>query len=85
MTDHLETRSFTWSTNGHIIVFVASQGYRGDDWAAYMSAFDDRSLEGDPNWKREAIEQTHFIGDKMPPSWARAIFPDFADKYTWRA
>ncbi len=64
---------------GKTVLIVAKANiYNGnaEDWAAYIGNIEkDREKE----WR-----QVHDHGDKISRSLARFLFPDFAERYTWR-
>jgi len=59
------------------VIVVASQGGRGDDWAAYIGAV--KGECHDQEWK-DVLEH----GTKLSQKIAEAIFPWWAKNYKWR-
>ena len=60
------------------VIVVASQGGRGDDWAAYIGAVEGK--DHDEEWKSVMEE-----GTKLDRKIAEIIFPWWATNYHWRA
>ena len=66
-----------WRVLDTRVIVVASQGGRGDDWAAYIGAVKGKC-------HAEEWEDVLDHGTKLPQEIAEAIFPYWAKNYTWR-
>jgi hypothetical protein len=73
----LEPLRREWRVLDTRVIAVASQGGRGDDWAAYIGA-----VKGDNHAEEWKDVLDH--GTKLPREVAEAIFPHWAKNYTWR-
>ena len=62
---------------GTSVLAVARQGGAGFDWSAYIDAVPGQNHDAEA----PAVIKD---GDKLPFEIAKALFPDFAEKYAWR-
>ena len=72
----IRPRNRRWIALDCRVLVVAAEGYCGD-WAAYIGAVEGNSH--DEEW-----EDVLHHGAKLPEKVAVVLFPDFAEKYTWR-
>jgi hypothetical protein len=77
MTMQVEVRRKTqWVALDQKVIAVAVEGEVGD-WTAYIGA-----VEGKNHY--EEWRQVAKHGSTLPRKVAEAIFPDFAEQFTWR-
>ena len=74
--DSKRPRKGRWVALDCRVLAVASEGYFGD-WSAYIGAV--AGLNHDKEWK-DVLDH----GAKLSEEVAKILFPDFAEKYTWR-